>query len=50
MKKLYQIFNDQHQPVKVCETLDDAERYINSIKETYPEKFYVVELSVVYSL
>lgn len=50
MIKLYHIFNDQHQPVKMCETLDEAKRYISSLKEIYSEKFYVIELLVVYSL
>jgi len=50
MNKLYQILNDQYQNVKMCETLDEAKRYINSLKEIYSEKFYVVEISVVYSL
>lgn len=34
----------------MCETLDEAKRYILSLKETFAEKFYVIELSVVHSL
>ena len=49
--KRYQIMNFQHQPVKVCETLDDAQRYIRSLQETYnDEGFYLVELNVVFSI
>jgi len=47
---LYQILNDQYQNVKVFDTLDEAKRYINSLKEIYTEKFYIVELKVLYSL
>lgn len=46
----YKILNFQYQDVKVCDTLDEAKRYIASLKETYDEKFYVVELNIVYSL
>lgn len=48
MNRLYQIFNYQHDPIKVFDTLDEAKRYIAALKETYNETFYVIELTVAY--
>lgn len=50
MNKLYQILNFQYQDVKMCDTLDEAKSYIESLKEIYDGPYYVIELSIVYSL
>ncbi len=50
MTKLYQILNFQYQHVISFETSDEAKRYLHTLKEAYAEKFYIVELNIVYSL
>jgi hypothetical protein len=48
----YQIYNSQWQavPHEPFLTVDEAERYIRSLLETYPGPFYVVELRIVAEL
>jgi hypothetical protein len=52
MKKFYQILNYQFQIAQTFDNLDAAKAYIAMLNEneTYKlEKFYIVELQVVYS-
>ena len=47
---MYKIFNNEWQPTPEApfKTLDEAKRYIASLKEIYNETFYVVEWKVVF--
>jgi hypothetical protein len=48
MKK-YQVVNAAFQsvPVPPFDTVDEAERHIRSLQETYEGAFYVIELNIV---
>jgi len=50
MTKLYQIINSQFQYVIAFDNFDEAKKHLLNLKEAFSDKFYIVELSVVFSL
>ena len=47
----YEIRNEQHQHVRVFETLSGANNYVAELRETYKDEgFYIVQLGVVASV
>lgn len=49
MSKLYQVLNDQFQPVIIFEDLPKAIQHIDDLQKTYTEeKFCIIELTVVH--
>lgn len=48
---LYKILNSDYQPIpmKVCDTQDEAKRYILTLLETYNGPFYIQEINIVYT-
>lgn len=49
VSKVYQVYNWQHQPVKMFENSEQAVLHANNLRMEYDEGFYVVELTVMYS-
>lgn len=50
MTKLYQILNFQFQHVITFDNLDEAKKHLLNLKESFSDKFYILELNVVCSL
>lgn len=49
MTKFYQIINNQYQPVRVFQGLDNAKEYVKELQQTYKEAFYIVEMPIVFA-